>query len=116
LTEYANGVYLNVARGFEWDRDKDAANVAKHGVSFEEATQLFVSGVDYLEIWDEEHSVDEDRFIAIGPIARGVVVVVFTERVDDVLRLISARAATNQELDLFQEWVRRESWRTIGPN
>jgi hypothetical protein len=53
-----------------WDRAKDLAKRKKHGVSFEEASELLVSGVDHLEIFDEAHSDDEDRFISIGPIAR----------------------------------------------
>ena len=61
---------------FEWDPAKDRANRSKHGLSFEEASELFASGVDYLEIFDAEHSEDEDRFIAIGPIKRGMIVVV----------------------------------------
>jgi uncharacterized DUF497 family protein len=40
-------------------------------VSFSEAEELFTSGVEYLEIYDEAHSHMEDRFIAIGPIFRG---------------------------------------------
>ncbi len=49
----------------EWDEAKSLANQDKHGVSFEEASALFSSGVDYLEIFDEQHSIDEERFIAI---------------------------------------------------
>jgi len=49
----------------------------KHGVSFEEASVLFTRGDDYLEIFDDAHSGEEDRFIAIGPIARGLVLVVY---------------------------------------
>jgi DNA-binding transcriptional regulator YiaG len=49
-----------------WDRAKNLANKKKHGVSFEEASELFRSGVDYLELFDDRHSDDEDRFIAIG--------------------------------------------------
>ena len=41
---------------FEWDPAKDKANRAKHGLSLEEATELFKPGVDYLEIYDQEHS------------------------------------------------------------
>ena len=52
----------------KWDPTKNAANLAKHGLSFTEAAQLFRSDVDYLEIYDDEHSREEDRFIAIGPI------------------------------------------------
>jgi len=60
----------------EWDPAKDRSNRRKHGLSFGEAQALFESGVDYLEIFDAEHSESEDRFIAIGPIDRGSVVVV----------------------------------------
>ncbi len=85
----------------EWDRTEDEANLAKHGLSFAEAAELFRSDVDYLEIFDHEHSGEEDRFIAIGPIQRGVIVVVYTERDDDVLRIISARMATRNERRQF---------------
>ena len=68
----------------------------------EEASELFRSGVDYLEVYDEQHSEEEDRFIAIGPIKRGVVVVAFTEREDEVLRLLSARMATRGERERFE--------------
>ena len=86
----------------EWDPTKDEANLAKHGLSFAEAAELFRSDVDYLEIFDHEHSGEEDRFIAIGPIRRGVIVVVYAERDDDVLRLISARMATRDERRKFK--------------
>ena len=68
---------------FEWDDEKNLINPQKHGVSFEEARGLFESNTDYLEIFDSEHSDFEDRFIAIGPISRGLVVVVYTEREED---------------------------------
>ena len=60
---------------FEWDEKKNLINQQKHGVSFEEARGLFESNVDYLEIFDSDHSDFEDRFIAIGPIRRGLLVV-----------------------------------------
>jgi len=85
---------------FEWDPDKDATNQEKHGLAFAEAATLFESGVDYLELYDEAHSDEEDRFIAIGPIVRGVIVVVHTEREDEVVRIISARFATKREVEL----------------
>jgi len=86
---------------FEWDAAKNAANLEKHGVSFEEASKLFSSGRDYLEIFDAAHSEDEERFIAIGPIARGLVLVVSTEREHDVIRIISARWASRREQQLY---------------
>ena len=88
---------------FEWDPEKDRANRGRHGVSFEEACALFVSGQDYLEIYDARHSDDEDRFIAIGPICRGLVLVVWTERREDVVRIISARMASRRESEMFHD-------------
>lgn len=65
---------------FEWDDAKDLLNREKHGIAFAEARRLFESGIDHLEIFDSEHSDFEDRFIAIGPIEGGIVVIVYTER------------------------------------
>ncbi len=86
---------------FEWDAAKNAANRKKHGVSFEEAQELFTSGVEYLELFDEAHSVEEDRFIAIGPVRRGVILVAYTERIEETIRIISVRHATAAERKLF---------------
>ncbi len=86
------------------DPAKNAANVQKHGVPYEEAQGLLCSGDDYVEICDEAHSATDDRFIAIGPIARGLVLVVWTEREDDVVRIISARCATPAERTLFTHY------------
>jgi uncharacterized DUF497 family protein len=86
---------------FEWDPTKDKANRQKHGLSFHEAKELFTSGTDFLEIYDEEHSDEEDRFIAIGPIRAGVIVVIYTEPQDEVIRIVSARKATKKEVMLF---------------
>ena len=84
-----------------WDQSKNLKNLEKHGVSFEDAQQLFLSGSDFLELYDDDHSVDEDRYIAIGIIVRGVVLVVWTERDEDVVRIISARWATPRERDRY---------------
>ena len=87
----------------EWDPAKAAANVRKHGLSFEEACELFKGGADYLELYDDAPE-GEDRFIAIGTISRGVILVVFTEVVEDTVRLISAREALRKESLLFHEY------------
>ncbi len=89
-----------------WDDAKNRRNKRKHGVSFEEAGVLFTRGDDYLEIFDDGHSDEEDRFIAIGPIVRGVVLVVYTERDEDTVRIVSARLATKRETDLYRTHVR----------
>ncbi len=89
----------------EWDDEKDRQNQLKHGLSFEEAKQLLRSGVDYLEIFDDLHSDFEDRFIAIGPILRGIILVVWTETNGDTIRIISARFATRREEGLYQSYL-----------
>ncbi len=87
---------------FEWDDEKNLINQQKHGVSFEEARVLFESKVDYLEIFDSEHSDFEDRFIAIGPIQRGLVVVIYTEKEGEIIRIIGARLANKNEQSLYR--------------
>lgn len=89
-----------------WDDAKNLANQKKHGVSFEEASRLFTAGVEYLEIFDEDHSDDEERFIAIGPIERGVVLVVSTETDENTLRIISARWATKRERTAYETFAK----------
>ena len=90
---------------FEWDPAKDDANQRKHKISFTEAKELFVSDADYLEFFDRTHSDIEERFIAIGPIPKGIVAVVWTERVEEVIRIISARWATKQEKLLYLQYM-----------
>jgi uncharacterized protein len=85
----------------------DLANRKRHDVSFKEASELLVSGVEYLEIFDDAHSDNEDLFISIGPIRRGLVLVVWTERQEDEVRIISARWATRREQALFRAHLRR---------
>ena len=90
-----------------WDDAKNLANQKNNGVSFQEARELLVSGVDHLEIFDDAHSDLEDRFISIGPIRRGIVLVVWTERDEDVVRIISARWATRREQSLYRSYFRK---------
>ena len=85
---------------FEWDEDKNAINKEKHKISFETAAYVFDDPY-YIEMFDFEHSVDEDRYIAIGKVG-DVLFVVFTER-KDTIRLISARLATNAERELYYD-------------
>ncbi len=66
---------------------------------------LFESAVDYLEIFDEDHSEAEDRFIAIGAIERGLVVVVYTEPEEDLVRIIGARMASKREQSLYRSYM-----------
>lgn len=89
----------------EWDDAKNRSNQKNHGISFEEASELFTNDVDCLEIFDELHSDAEDRFIRIGPIRRGLVMVVWTERLDEVIRIISARWTTKREAERYRAYL-----------
>ena len=90
---------------FEWDPEKAAANERRHGVSFAEACELFTTDAPVLEVYDVDHSETEDRFKSIGPIRRGLVLVVWTERTDDLVRIISAWWASKAEQELYAEYV-----------
>ena len=90
---------------FEWDAAKDLLNQEKHGLSFAEARSLFESEADFLEIFDSEHSDIEDRFIVIGPIERGLVVIVYTEPDEDTIRIIGARWANKREQSLYRSYM-----------
>ncbi|MBI4754196.1 MAG: BrnT family toxin [Betaproteobacteria bacterium] len=84
---------------FEWDERKAAANIRKHGVSFEEAKSAFYDERAKL-LDDPDHSEDEDRFILLGlSSALRVLVVCHCYRSDEgVIRIISARKATAKEM------------------
>ncbi len=110
---------------FEYDEAKNRMNIEKHGVSFRNAARVFFD-YDRIEMYDDEHSEDEDRYNIIGDTAYGsiniignlnqngrtvddILFVVYTERTlyrengreIEVTRLISARLATNFERGLY---------------
>ena len=87
---------------FEWNPEKNRINQTKHGVSFEDAVRVFDGEDEALELFDEQRSDHEERFITIGPIQGGLVLVVWTELVDDIVRVISARWATPGERRLYR--------------
>lgn len=90
----------------EWDEAKNRTNRLKNGLSFEQAAVLFEGSADYLVIYDDQHSADEDRFLAIGPASKGMVTVVYSEPSEDVIRIIGARRATRREAALFRRHIR----------
>lgn len=108
---------------FEYDRAKNQKNLEKHGISLKIAARVFFD-YDRIEMYDEEHSLQEDRYNTIGDTSAGTVIgnlsmdgakpsdilfVVYTEREtitedgkdEEVIRLISARLATNFERGLY---------------
>lgn len=83
---------------FEWDEEKNRINKAKHGIDFGTAIHVF-DDENRIEIYDVEHSVDEDRYDTIG-LVHDVLFVVYTER-RDCTRIISARLATERERRIY---------------
>ncbi len=88
---------------FEWDPEKAATNIRKHGISFDEAVTVFKDPLAYI-FNDLIHSEQEPREIIIGTSAlRRMILVCFVERREDVIRIISARPATRQEIKDYEE-------------
>jgi len=84
---------------FEWDAGKAKANLAKHGVSFDEAKLAFRDPFG-LEFVDDRFDYGEERFILIAMVRSRCLTVVYAAH-DDVCRLISARASTKIEQDAY---------------
>ena len=85
---------------FEWDPKKNKDNYNKHGISFETASLVF-EDPNRIDIYDFDHSLDEDRFITIGLVGR-VLFVVSVER-EDRTRIISARLANSKERKIYYD-------------
>lgn len=111
---------------FEYDPEKNRKNIEKHGISFKSAARVFFD-YDRIELYDEAHSGDEDRYDTIGDTSAGnltiignlqdarrvddILFVVYTERVGvdededgkfkEITRLISARLATSFERGVY---------------
>ncbi len=88
---------------FEWDTQKNEITVKKHGLSFEEAAEIFANE-DTILVYDEEHSDLEDRYNAIGFCKRSqLIVVCHCYRENDIIRIVSARKADREEVQLYYE-------------
>jgi uncharacterized DUF497 family protein len=83
---------------FEWDEAKHRANKRKHGISFDEAETVFLDAHARLKV-SADHPDDECRFLLMGISNKSrLLVVVHTWLEDDrMVRIISARKATNKE-------------------
>lgn len=84
--------------GFEYDREKSAANKDKHGVDFDEAQELW-RDPDLLEI--PARTTDEPRWIAIGRLGGKHWSAVFTRRSENI-RLISVRRSRDEEVEVYE--------------
>ncbi len=87
---------------FEWDEEKNRANIRKHGVSFDEASTIFGDPLS-VTVDDSQHSIQESRWVTLGHSARHrLLVVVHADRGKRV-RIISARIATRFERETYEE-------------
>lgn len=90
---------------FEWDQKKAKSNFSKHRVPFEEALTVFRDPLARI-FDDEDHSIEEQREIIIGHSAKGRLLVVCFSAQEDLVRIFSARKATNRERKDYEENVR----------
>lgn len=90
---------------FQWDSNKARSNQSKHGVSFQQASQVFKDPMA-LTLFDEEHSLDEDRWATLGQLSEGqylLVIHTFEQQGDRMdIRIISARKATKDEIRQYE--------------
>jgi uncharacterized protein len=88
---------------FEWDEAKNLENIRKHEIDFADVSEMF-EGAMLIEP-DDRFDYDEDRWFGIGFLGNGIAVVVWTERYDDVIRIISARRANRYERQRFEQYL-----------
>ena len=87
---------------FEWDENKAAHNLTKHGVSFAEASTVF--GDPLSDTFDDpDHSSEEERFIIIGKSEQGRMLIVAHADDGEAVRIISAREPTRGERRFYEE-------------
>ena len=87
---------------FDWDENKAASNLSKHGVSFEEAKTVFDDPL-YVDLYDPDHSDDEERYLIVGESNQGrLLITSYTERRESIC-IISAREVTLTERVVYEE-------------
>ena len=89
---------------FEWDEEKRRTNISDRGLDFADAWEIFEGPI--LTALDEREDYGEDRWIGIGLLRGLVVVIVFTERSEDRMRIISLRKALKHERIKYEQAIR----------
>ena len=87
----------------EWDEEKNRANIRRHRIDFADVHLVF-DGPMFVTL-DTRRDCGEDRLIDIGFLHDAVVVVVFVEKTEGTIRLISARKAERHERETFKEQI-----------
>ena len=102
-----NTVLYLICMRFEWDEEKNKANIEDHRISFEEAREVFFDPL-HLSILDERFDYFEERWITVGSLQVGTVVVVadlyFTNEAEEIMRILSARKATRKECMQYETY------------
>lgn len=89
---------------FEWDPNKEQANIRRHGIDFGIASRVFYDR-QRVVLYDTRHSDDEDRYTTIGylPQLGRMIIVMYTMRNGDSIRIISARSASKHEEEVYYD-------------
>jgi uncharacterized DUF497 family protein len=95
----------------EWDEKKNKDNIKKHGVSFEEAEELFDDPL-CISILDKRFDYSEERWISLGSTVKGRIIVMgyayyLTENSEERIRIIMARKAARKEREQYEEIKKR---------
>jgi hypothetical protein len=88
---------------FEWDEEKNAANIKNHGIDFLDAALIFESPT--LEAIDDRADYGEVRYIAFGLSGETVLQVVYTWRGKNIIRIISARKANRDDTEKYYRGI-----------
>jgi uncharacterized DUF497 family protein len=105
INDYHNYNIIIDGMAFEWSKEKERGNVAKHGISFRSAASVFLDWYGIL-VDDVEHSGNEERYLLLGmSMYDGLLIISHCYR-NDIVRIISARKAESQEREVYR-WYRR---------
>ncbi|MFZ2968531.1 MAG: BrnT family toxin [Sulfuricurvum sp.] len=89
---------------FEWNDAKNRTNILKHGISFEEASEIFNDPMIISKL-DVRYDYGEERWFSVGSTKKGMVTMVahlyFDEKQEPIIRIISARKATQSEVKAY---------------
>lgn len=88
---------------FEWDEAKNLENIRKHEIDFADVSKMFDNPM--LIEPDTRFDYSEDRWFGIGFLGNGIAVVVWTERQNNVMRIISTRKANRYERKRLEQYL-----------
>lgn len=91
---------------YTWDTRKQRLNKQKHGISFEEALDVFDDPY-LLVVYDEAHSSQEDRYKFLGRMRNLTIAMIIRIEQESRIRIISARKATSYEVRLYYEKIKK---------